>query len=111
MEKEKRADNKNCTTAKSRNSGQALMAFFTPNPMLRLNKTEVVNNVHLRDRPRQHIIMMRKNKAHLLHIITDRPWRIMFCHQHIVQLQQALLRLRRKRYLAVSVFLNIILEV
>ena len=79
--------------------------------MLLLNKTQVVNNVHLRDRPRQHIMIMRKNKAHLLHIITDRQWRIKLCHQHIVQLQQALLRLRKKSYLAASVFLNMILKV
>ena len=72
-----------------------LVAFFSTHPMLFNDETEVVYNMLLRNGTRQHIVIMGKQKTHLLHIIADGTSAVMLYQQRVVQLLQATLCLNR----------------
>lgn len=48
-----------------------LVAFFSPNTMRLYDETDVINNVLLGDSCGWHIMIMRKKKTHLLHVVAD----------------------------------------
>ena len=85
-----------------------LVAFFTPYAMLFDNEADVADDILLGNRSRQQVVIVRKQKAHLLHIVADGTGGILFCHEGIVELLQASLRLGRKGYFAVLVFFYIL---
>jgi hypothetical protein len=68
-----------------------LVTFFTPYAMLLNNVVDVIDNVFAADGAYQYIMIVGKKKTHLLRVITDGAWRIMFCRKHIGKLQQSFL--------------------
>ena len=76
--------------------------------MLFNDETEVVYNMLLRNGTRQHIVIMGKQKTHLLHIIADGTGAVMLYQQSVVQLLQATLCLNRQRYFTVLIFFDMI---
>ena len=81
-----------------------LVTFFTTHAMFFDDITDVVGDVLLADSGGQQIVIMRKEKAHLLCVITDGTDGILLCQQCIVHLLQARLRFRAKCYFAVLIF-------
>lgn len=69
-----------------------LVTFLVAHTMLFNNKTDVIDDVLLRNRSWQQIMIMSKEKPHLLGIIADRAWAVLFCQQRIMQLLKAVLR-------------------
>jgi hypothetical protein len=63
-----------------------LVTFFTPYAMLLNNVVDVINNVFAADGAYQYIMIVGKKKTHLLRVITDGAWRIMFSSKHIEEL-------------------------
>ncbi len=55
------------------------------------NVVDVIDNVFAADGAYQYIMIVGKKKTHLLRVITDGAWRIMFCRKHIGKLPQSFL--------------------
>ena len=70
-----------------------LVAFFPANLVLFNNIIDVSYDVFTSYSAHLHIVIMDKKKAHLLHIITNSTWRIMFGGKHAGQLLQCILGL------------------
>ena len=83
-----------------------LMTFFPAYAMFIDDKVDVVDNVLLADRSGQYIMIMGKQKTHLLHIVADRSLCILFSYKSVVQLLQAILCRLRKGYFAVLIFFS-----
>ncbi len=60
-----------------------LVTFFTAYAMLLNNVVDVINNVLPTDGTYQYIMIVGKKKTHLLRVIADGAWRIMFSRKHI----------------------------
>jgi hypothetical protein len=83
-----------------------LVAFFSAY-FIHLNDViDVINNVFAGKRLREHIIIMGKDKTHLLCVIADSAFGIMLRRKHVEHLLQGILCLQRQGYLAVLIFFS-----
>jgi len=62
------------------------VAFFSSHFMNFNDVVDVINNVFTGKRRREHVIVMGKNKTHLLGVITDGAWTVMFCLKNVEEL-------------------------
>lgn len=63
-----------------------LVALFSSHTMHFNDVVDVINDVFTGKRLRKHIVIMRKNKSHLLGIIADGAWTVMLCRKHVEEL-------------------------
>ena len=63
-----------------------LVTFFTAHAMLFNNVVDVINNVFAADGAYQYIVIVSKQKPHLLRVIANSAGRIMFGGKHIDEL-------------------------
>jgi hypothetical protein len=68
-----------------------LVTFFTAYTVLLNDVVDVIDNVFSADGAYHYIMIVGKNKTHLLRVISDGAWRIMFGRKHIGKLQQSFL--------------------
>jgi hypothetical protein len=61
-----------------------LVAFLPPYAMRFYDKTDVIYNVLPGDFCRQQLLIMRKQKTHFLHVITDGSGGVLLCQQRVV---------------------------
>jgi hypothetical protein len=67
-----------------------LVAFFSSHAIHFNDVVDVINDVFAGERRRQHVIIMGKNKTHLLCVIADGAWAVMFCRKNIEQLMKGI---------------------
>jgi len=82
------------------------VAFFPANLMFFYNVINVGNDVFTYDGGWIKVVIMCKEKTHLLCVIADGAWRIMFGSEHCVHLLQGFLSLKQKCYFTVLIFFS-----
>ena len=68
-----------------------LVALFSANAIHFNDVVDVINDVFAGKGRRQHVIIMGKNKTHLLGVIADGAWTVMLCRKNIEQLPKGIL--------------------